>query len=774
MPLLGRKSGRTLAVLLSTTKNGEMQTPLERRPKLKPHFRADVIPGSGVFLLSETQQTVLQGRLYETIVPLLDGRTVQQVCDALQGHVTLARVFYTLKKLEQKGCLCEADGDSWSENTAYWTVQGLDPAVVAQRMAETKVSVTAMGVDPAPFQSLLQSMQVQLAQPERLAVVLADHYLREELEVFNRESLAAGRPWLLMKPMGSLVWIGPLFVPGKTGCWQCLVRRIRSNYPVLGYLENVRGEGGLPEIGCGQTAATQSVALGLAANAVAAWVAYGGEFSLLEGKIQTFDTIAWKTQTHNLIRQPSCPACGDSDKQTSRAGEPLVLKTCKKNYTEDGGHRVMSPEATLQRCDHLVSPISGAVTMLEPCCLHDNDVMHVYLSGNNVARGPRNIMNLRTDLRSSSCGKGINRSQAKVSALCEGLERYCGIFHGDEPRRAARFDELGEAAIEPNACMLFSDKQYEQREAQQCGAPVFHSVPRRFDPVEVIDWTPIWSLSAETVRYLPTAFCYFDYAPSGQLDICVGCSNGNAAGNTLEEAVLQGFFELAERDSVSLWWYNRVRMPGVDLESFNEPYLGRLTEFLAKHKRELWALDLTGDLGIPSFVAVSRCTEGETERIMFGFGAHLDPRIALLRAVTELNQMLVPLLQAPPENPTGKLTDPETVDWLRTATIAEHPYLVPRDGPAVSASSYEEVCNDDIKDDILLCKGRVEQLGFELLVLDQSRAEIGMPVVKVIVPGLRHFWARFAPGRLYDVPVKLGWIDGPNTEEQLNPIAMFL
>ena len=36
--------------------------------------------------------------------------------------------------------------------------------------------------------------------------------------------------------------------------------------------------------------------------------------------------------------------------------------------------------------------------------------------------------------------------------------------------------------------------------------------------------------------------------------------------------------------------------------------------------------------------------------------------------------------------------------------------------------------------------------------------EIGLPVVKVIVPGLRHFWARFAPGRLYDVPVKLGWL----------------
>jgi oxazoline/thiazoline synthase len=40
----------------------------------------------------------------------------------------------------------------------------------------------------------------------------------------------------------------------------------------------------------------------------------------------------------------------------------------------------------------------------------------------------------------------------------------------------------------------------------------------------------------------------------------------------------------------------------------------------------------------------------------------------------------------------------------------------------------------------------------------------------VIVPGLRHFYRRFAPGRLYDVPVKLGWRDRPLAEDELNPI----
>jgi ribosomal protein S12 methylthiotransferase accessory factor len=57
----------------------------------------------------------------------------------------------------------------------------------------------------------------------------------------------------------------------------------------------------------------------------------------------------------------------------------------------------------------------------------------------------------------------------------------------------------------------------------------------------------------------------------------------------------------------------------------------------------------------------------------------------------------------------------------------------------------------------------------ELLVLDQTRPDVGLPVVKVVVAGMRPFWGRFAPGRLYTVPVELGWLDGPTPEEDLNP-----
>jgi ribosomal protein S12 methylthiotransferase accessory factor len=84
------------------------------------------------------------------------------------------------------------------------------------------------------------------------------------------------------------------------------------------------------------------------------------------------------------------------------------------------------------------------------------------------------------------------------------------------------------------------------------------------------------------------------------------------------------------------------------------------------------------------------------------------------------------------------------------------------------------LASDDLHDDVVRCRQLVGALGQELLVLDQTRPEIGLPVVKVVVPGLRHCHARLAPGRLYDVPVKLGWLPAPLREEQLNPWPMVL
>jgi ribosomal protein S12 methylthiotransferase accessory factor len=80
----------------------------------------------------------------------------------------------------------------------------------------------------------------------------------------------------------------------------------------------------------------------------------------------------------------------------------------------------------------------------------------------------------------------------------------------------------------------------------------------------------------------------------------------------------------------------------------------------------------------------------------------------------------------------------------------------------------------DLREDVAVCRRRIEARDLEVLVLDQTRPDIGLPVVRVLVPGLRFFRPRFAAGRLYQVPPTLGWLDAAPTEASLNPVPFFL
>jgi ribosomal protein S12 methylthiotransferase accessory factor len=748
-------------------------------PQFKAHLHVEALPGEGVFLLSERGQAVLRGRFYEMVAPLIDGRrSADELVEELEGRLSAAEVYHVLRHLEKKGYLAASNGPVPTRERAFWHIQNMDPAAAVKRLAETAVSVHGIGgVATDTLVAALRTLNVRVAEGGQLAVVATDDYLRADLEACNREALRGGRSWLLIKPVGCQILIGPVFRPGHTGCWECLAQRLRANRAAEIYVQDRAGRLEPLPIVRADTPATRAVAWNLAASEIARWVANGGRQSPgpspnLEDQILALDVLTWRTDTHILVRRPQCPACGNPD---ARREASIVLHSRPKRFTHDGGHRAVSPEETLRRYGHHVSRLTGAVTSLGRFPSPEDGLVNVYCAGHNLARRQGSLAELKKNLRGDCGGKGVSDLQARASGLCEALERYCGVFRGDEPRIRARLGELGDAGLHPNACMLYSAKQYRERAAWNDRQSEWNNVPEPFDEDAVVDWTPVWSLTRQAVRYLPTAYCYYDYPE--EPPACAACSNGSAAGNTLEEAILQGFFELVERDHVALWWYNRVRRPAVDLESFDEPYLRRLTRCLRdRQHRDLWVLDLTADFQVPAFAALSRRTDRQPEEILFGFGAHFDARIALLRAVTELNQMLTWVMTDSAGNRLVRepLEDPEALAWLQTATLENQPYLVPAEGPGRALADFPENRGTDLRDDVQVCQALVERRGLEMLVLDQTRPDIGLPVVKVIVPGLRHYWARYAPCRLYDVPVRLGWLPRPLHEDELNPVPLFL
>src|ERR1700722_19413868 len=164
--------------------------------------------------------------------------------------------------------------------------------------------------------------------------------------------------------------------------------------------------------------------------------------------------------------------------------------------------------------------------------------------------------------------------QAKTSALGEAIERYSISYQGDERVRRATFADLGHEAIHPDSYLNFSSAQYASRDSwnRRLAGARMHVVPHRFDAAQEIDWTPSWSLTNGTTRYFPSSYCYAGHLESQPPFYYTANSNGCAAAASIEQAAVRAFLELVERDGVAIWWYNRLRRPKVDLDSFAIPY----------------------------------------------------------------------------------------------------------------------------------------------------------------------------------------------------------
>jgi ribosomal protein S12 methylthiotransferase accessory factor len=424
------------------------------------------------------------------------------------------------------------------------------------------------------------------------------------------------------------------------------------------------------------------------------------------------------------------------------------------------------PIDTFRVLGRQLSPVTGIVSSLKRVSNTDEPVS-IYLA----TMSPPFVENFGMSWqRHLAGGKGWTDVEARTSALCEALERHSSYVQGYEPRVHASLDSLGKAAIHPNQCMLFSNRQFEQRERLNSSASRFGFIPEQFDPSCELDWAPVWSVTREEWRYVPAQYCYRNYPAADDRTFCRADSNGTAAGETVRDAITRGFLELVERDAVAVWWYNRLRRPRIDLSQSADPPIRDLQRFYRERGREFWVLDLTNDLEVPACVAISKILDGPEEGLIMGFAAAFDPMTALRHALAEMTQLLLPASRwlSMEESELGGV-DPVLLQWLRTATIDSQPHLAPATtSPLWGIQSFRE-----ITDLHQLTLEIVQQHGLELLALDLTRPDIGLPVTKVIVPGLRHFWPRFAPGRLYDVPVELGWLSKPLSEDELNPWPLF-
>ncbi len=769
----GRKAEAPRAKL-TTAERSDGLAPFKPKdiPQFAPNFSVYVLSPDVVCLYSEDRKFFLHGELYCAVADAIGARkSFAQIIRQLGKKYPADAIHEAFKRLIDRHHIVSRRRSDVAG--AYWASLGLPLAAVETNLRKCRVRIQSIDAKGANvLRNALSKLGIRVVQGGRaeLTLVVVNDYLDARLEKLNRKHLSDRTHWLLVQPSGIFPLVGPVLMPGQTACWRCLADRMARNREIKALLDRRQARRIVTSPLAHDTLGHGGFAL--AATEIGKAIATGFRTDLRD-HIVSLDLLGASIARHYVTRRPQCPACGSKKlRDPGRAPQPITLAVGAKLIMTSGGYRSVTSRATVARNRKHISALTGVVSRLERLEV-DLPLNTNYYADHNFSGTADTLDELRAGRSGGSFGKGSTAEQGEASALMEAIERYSGIYQGDEIRIARRFTDFapGEAIL-PNDVLLFSDAQYRrgrgwQEEHDHHGTPV----PPPFDPSAKMDWSPVWSLRDQRFRYLPTSLLYFFYrgGPSPE-QIIHADSNGCAAGNTREEAIVQGFLELVERDSYAIWWYNRLKRTEVDLDQFDDAYVRDLKSQLAETGRRVWVIDITSDLGVPSFVAMSHEANNGHDFVEYGSGAHFDPRIALLRALTELNQFLSIGLLGGRE----RMESDGSVEFR----LRDHPYLLPNGPGAVRPNFGCESSADlaakfgklDTREQVLACVDIAQRAGLDFLVLDQTRPDIDVPVVRVIVPGMRHFYRRFAPGRLYDVPVRLGLRERPLAEEDLNPL----
>ncbi|MDD1706614.1 MAG: YcaO-related McrA-glycine thioamidation protein [Methanoregulaceae archaeon] len=376
----------------------------------------------------------------------------------------------------------------------------------------------------------------------------------------------------------------------------------------------------------------------------------------------------------------------------------MILSSCKKSYSNDT-QRAVTPEETLARIERLL-PVAGITRVADITAL-DRVGIPVFSSIRPTAeRGAVSVYN----------GKGATPAEAKVSAMMEGIERYSAEVSCQDLRVERYADLVGtEAVVDPAELIL----------------------PVRADPEMPIPWVTGYDLMSREEILVP-ASAVFHPLPGKYFQLFRTSTNGLASGNTREEAVFHALMEVIERDAWSLAEVTRNTGPWID--EIDDPLAASLLTQFKNAGVDVLVRDITSDIGIPTIAAVSDDIELKDPVLLTtGMGTHTSARIAVLRALTEVAQSRLTQIHGARED-TPTADGRRRLGYERTKRINRYWFFAPEKKRFSEIPSFD---SNDFLDDIFLTLSKLSAAGLSrVIVTDLTRNELGVPVVRVIVPGL--------------------------------------
>jgi ribosomal protein S12 methylthiotransferase accessory factor len=581
-------------------------------------------------------------------------------------------------------------------------------------------------------------------------------------------------PWLpVWTELGHAV-IGPLEVPGEAGCVNCALarrRRLRADRDEWVALRRRHRD---------SLAARPSTLLtGLAADLVAALVAEdtdrvaAGAPPRTRRAVHRVRLADLNLTRHRFLPDPACPVCGDLPEDSA---ELARVSLRPRPAHAPGSYRTRSLRGELPRLmDTYVDNEAGLIRSLDGWSAG----AQVFTAAPLGWRGDGGT--------TAGYGGAGTFQESRLVAVLEALERYAGTPGGRRTVVEGTYRELAGDALDPRELGLYPPQRYQ--------LPGFPFAP--FSPDRRYRWVWGWSFARAAPILVPEQCAYYAVPrrrgdPPGFVH---ENSNGCALGGSLEEAILHGVLEVAERDAFLLAWYARLPAPRIDLATARDrtvPLLAAAIETETGY--QVLAFDISTEQRIPCIWAMA-CHPSSVPALACAAGAHPDPTSALVRALRELGTSLAALVR--------RCQDPENVrrafamaaDRTQVQEMEDHALRYADPGAAaglafltgstamrpageVGGAEPGGFASDDLRDNLQEAVSRYTDLGMDVIVVDQTAPEHvagGFSCVKVLIPGtlpmtFGHQFRRVdGLPRLYRVPALLGYRDRPLRPDEVNP-----
>ena len=248
-----------------------------------------------------------------------------------------------------------------------------------------------------------------------------------------------------------------------------------------------------------------------------------------------------------------------------------------------------------------------------------------------------------------------------------------------------------------------------------------------------INWVWGYDLLREEEILVPACAVYHPYHEDRTL-LFTTHTNGIAAGNTMEEAVIHGLAEVIERDAWSIARYTSSFTDALFIE--NRPENQFIIEIFGKLEAadiEIVAKDITSDIGVPVIAAFSRDLIHRRMLPIDGLGAHLDSRVAMVRALLEITTTRALFLQK--HGLEGMQGSPL---YLGDGDDGQDPRFYAYGQK--SLSELEVGYSQDILMDIRSIMKRLSSRGLtRVIAVNLTREDVGIPTVRMIVPGMETY-----------------------------------